>query len=178
MLNSFVSKKILLTVLLILVSFNNLYAQRETYLFHKAVGEAKSGNRDFAFIYFRRFLQSEPDSNLAKEAVFALGEYYYSLKSFPNATLYFKRFITDYPKNDARIFAYAYLLDLAKADGKIELTAVLEKKIVTYYSLSLLFRKYKEYRYKSPMAKNYKALYYIDKVQIYLDEELFAEIPY
>jgi len=41
-----------------------------------------------------------------------------------------------------------------------------------------LFRDFKEYSYVSALMREHKAVYYIDKIEFFVDEKLFSEIYY
>ena len=166
-------------IIFILISLGCLPAVfPDTTDFYKGVRAARSGKNDFAFMFFRSFLQSFPNSRLAEDAVFALGEYYFLTNNPSMAARYFDRFIAQYPKSKGRIFAYMYLLDLARRTENLRMTELYERDIVTSYNLSLIFRKYKQYTYESPFNKKYKALYYMDRVEMYINNELFSKIIY
>lgn len=155
-----------------------VFAQSGRSVYFRGIRAAKSGKNDFAFMYFRDFFQNEPNSPLAEHALFALGEYCYFSGNLSQAAQFFNRFIARYPKSKAKIFACGYLLDSARKSNRQELAKRIEREIVTFYQLSLVFSKYKRFVYNSAFDKKYKALYYMNKVEIYIDDRLFTEIVY
>ncbi len=165
-------------IFLIVLCFFSASAFSDTTVFYKGVRAAYSGRLDFAFMFFRSFLQSYPRSKLAQDAIFALGEYYYFTNNPTMSARHFNRVIVQYPTSKAKIFACAYLLNMAQRSKNEDAERSLKREIVTAHNLSLVFSKYKRYIYESPFNKKYKALYYMDRVQIYINDDLFTEISY
>jgi tol-pal system protein YbgF len=62
----------------------------------------KDGQYDRAFTAFQKFLVSFPDSALADNGVYWLGEAYYVNKSFPEAQAAFERVLNKYPQSRKR----------------------------------------------------------------------------
>lgn len=167
-----------LFLLFIFSVFNAASAQNEGQLYSKAVREARSGNRDAAFMYFRALLADHPDSKYTEKALFATGEYYFSVNDNSDAFRAFTRYIDDYPDSQATAFALMYLLKIAEQQRQESFSKDIEMMIVTLKRLSFLFRESKEYRYQSPLCRKYRAVYYIDKVEFFIDGEFFAKISY
>tara|TARA_B100000315_G_C14584845_1_gene592411 strand:+ start:2274 stop:2765 length:492 start_codon:yes stop_codon:yes gene_type:complete len=163
---------------MVLGFFHPVFAESGAALFKKGKAAAKSGSKEFAFLYFREALSRSPKAHFSDDALFALGEYCLSLNNYAYAAKYFNQYISTYPKSDVKIFACSYLLSLAKIDKKEDLIKELEKEIVTFYNLSLLFSEFKEYNYRSAFSKKYKARYYIDRVEIYIDGAIATQISY
>ena len=84
----------------------------------------------------------------------------------------------EYPESKSSPFVLAYLIKIAQKNGDEETVKKLEKELIASQQVSLLFRDFKELQYVSAMSKKYKALYFIDKIEIYIDNELFAQIPF
>ncbi|MDD5730787.1 MAG: outer membrane protein assembly factor BamD [Candidatus Omnitrophica bacterium] len=133
---------------------------------------------DIAFMHFRSIAREHPDSKYAKNAIFATGEYYFMTGNYYDAARMFLSFINNYPESNGKLFAEAYLLDIARKQGQEDLVKKLENDIVSRKQLVLLFKNFKEYKYKSPLSRMYKADYYIDKVKFYIDGTMLAEISY
>jgi tol-pal system protein YbgF len=62
----------------------------------------KDGQYDHAIAAFQKFLISFPDSSLADNAQYWLGEAYYVNKSFPDAQASFQRVVDKYPQSRKR----------------------------------------------------------------------------
>ncbi|MCQ9207950.1 MAG: outer membrane protein assembly factor BamD [Omnitrophica bacterium] len=166
-------------ILFFVLSFCDIAgAQTAKSLYSQANESLRSDKKDFAFIYFSSIVEKYPESRFAEDALFAVGEYYFEVADYYNAVDNFSSFVNKYPQSQARVFAMAYLLDIAVKRGKIKLIRELEKKIVAFRQFVFLFENSKEYYYLSPFAKEYKVVYFIEKVEFYIDGELFAKIFY
>ena len=171
--------KILCAALLLVLSFFNIaHAQEGGQIYSMAVREARSGNIDAAFMYFRSLLTNYPDSKYTENALFATGEYYFLIADYADAIPAFTRYLNDYPDSAGITFTLMYLLKIAEKRGQELLAKNLEKKIVTFRQMSFLFRESKEYKYQSALYRKHRVVYYIDKVEFYIDGELFAKISY
>lgn len=173
-----VQRKLLLMALLVLLSFNLGYAQDDRQIYSMAIREAESGNMDFAFMHFRSLLRNYPDSKYTQDASFAIGEYYFIAADYKNAAEVWSTFINDYPDSKGLPFALLYLLKLAEIRRDGSLVEKLKNKIIGLNQLTFLFRESKGYTYKSPLRRKYRMIYYIDKVEFYVDDKLFEKISY
>lgn len=165
-------------LLLIFLSPHRGDTQEDKKLYSQGIKAARSGDIDFAFMNFYRLLSIFPESEFSEDALFATGEYYFLIGDYYDAARTFNRFINNYPGSEAELFALIYLLEIAKIRGKEKLVKILEKEIVTSQRLAFLFRDFKEYKYLSPLFKSYKVVYFIDKVEFYIDGKLFTKISY
>lgn len=178
--------KVLLTkslFLLLVLSFMLLsaelgYAQGSGFSYSQALKAARKGDDDFAFMYFKECLRKDSKSKFAPKALFAIGEYYFSNRSLAQASKAFAAFVNRYPKSKSAVFAYSYLMVLAKKDQNQSLVQEFKRKIIAFQKLKLLFSDFKEYKYRSPFFNKYKAIYFIDRVEIYINGKLFAEVLY
>jgi hypothetical protein len=123
-------------------------------------------------------LENYPDSRNAEEALFATAEYYFLLGDFTDARPGFIKFISEYPDSKAKPFALVYLIKIAEKQAQESLAESLRKQIITSQQLVLLFRDFKESQYLSPLYRRHKAVHFIDKIEFYIDGELFAQISY
>jgi len=165
-------------ILLIFLSWNLVNAQEEAELYSMAASAVRSKDFNTAFMHFRLLLENYPESKYREKVLFALGEYYFLVGDYSDAVGAFVSFINDYPNSKGRQFALVYLLKIAQSRGEESLAKTLEEKIITFRQLTLLFSNFKEYRYRSPLRRQHKVIYYIDKVEFYVDKEFFAKISY
>lgn len=163
---------------LCLISGKNVYPIEGRSLYYKGLHAARIGNKDVAFMDFKAFLKGFPESKMAKNALFSTGEYYFSISDYRDAAESFVRFIKLYPEAKAKLFALVYLHEIAKSQGNQELVEKISKEIITFKQLRLLFSEFEEYVYWSVFSNQYKAVFFIDKVEIYINEELFKELSY
>ncbi|MFH1767861.1 MAG: outer membrane protein assembly factor BamD [Candidatus Omnitrophota bacterium] len=154
------------------------YAQEDKILYDQGIKNAKAGNFDFAFMNFNSLLETFPQSKYEENALFAVGEYYIINSNYRNAKEAFSRFVNDFPQAKAKLFAFAHLLDIAMREKNEKQSEKIKKQIATSQQLSLLFSEYKVFKYSSPLSKRYKVIYYIDKIEFYLDDKLLKQISY
>lgn len=171
----FKCKKILIVFSFMLISFL-AYSQEDLSLYREGIKAARAGDVEFAFMNFRQLLTGFPKSQFTEKTLFSLGECYYLFSDYKSAYETFIRIIENNPQSETKIFILAYCLEFARKDGKEELAKSIKKEIVTDRQLSLLFSDFKEHTFES--IRSYKAIYFIDKVEIYIDEELFIKVPY
>jgi outer membrane protein assembly factor BamD (BamD/ComL family) len=138
--------------------------------------EARLGNTDFTFMKLTNYLSSYPDSAHAPEVEFALAEYYYQTQNYRDAIDALTRHIKDYSDSKSRVFAYALLYRLL-SEYKLEpqLIAKIKQNLFSN-SLLLIFSQSKTKYYKSIFNNTYKIVDYIDKIEIFKNNELFLKI--
>lgn len=97
-------------------------------LYRKAFDEFSSGDYDQAIKDFRRFVKGFPAHNYADNALYWLGETYYSQKNFPRAIIEFKKVPEEYPNGnkvpDAMLkigLSYANLRDFKNAEDYLQM---------------------------------------------------------
>ncbi|MCG8431518.1 MAG: hypothetical protein MJA29_10145 [Candidatus Omnitrophica bacterium] len=139
---------------------------------------ARRGDIDGAFMHFRSVVMGEAEQLYYGQALFAVGEYYYLKGVYTEAVKSFTQFVKNDPRSEARIFALAYLMKIAEFQERDSLAEILRHQIATFRQVSLLFRDSREFEYLSCLQRNLKVVYYIDKVEFYVNEELFTRIPY
>jgi TolA-binding protein len=154
------------------------FAQEEGWLYASAVNEARAGNFEFSFLHLHSLISSYPQSKYLENALFAMGEYHFKNNNFADAADSFSELLEKFPDSQSTVFALAYLLKIAQARQAENLPANLEKAIATFHKISLVFKNFKEFSYNSAFWNKYKAFYYIDKVELYKDDELFARVNY
>jgi len=147
-------------------------------VYSKAVKFAKAGQSDFAFMQYSKLLRNYPMSKYRDRALFATGEYYFQNFGLKQAAKAFQTFIDEYPDSEERLYALAYLLNIAKKDSNESVAQSLEKRIIDLQQVSFVFRDSKEIAYTSPLFQNHKAVIHIDKIEFYVEGELFAKVSY
>ena len=171
--------KIIPALFIFALSFSGLaFAQEEGWLYATAVSEAKAGNFEFSFLHLHSLISSYPKSKYLENALFAIGEYHFKDNNFADAADSFSELLEKFPDSQSTVFALVYLLKIAQARQVENLPANLEKAIATFHKISLVFKNFKEFTYSSAFRNKYKAVYYIDKVELYKDDELFARVNY
>ena len=154
------------------------YPLSDAELYQQARQAGAKGQNDMAFMYLKMILDTTPNSKFHKHSLFAIGEYYFLVNDRYDSKRKFKKFIQRYPKSKDAIFAHAYLLKIARLNHDEESVKTIEKEIIGLEQLSFLFRKSKEYEYKSTLSTKHKAVYFIDRIEIYTGGELFEKISF
>jgi len=157
-----------------------LYGDSALGKYKEAVRHAKQKKYDFAFMEFRDVIKRYPESEYAKEALFAIGEYYYIQRAYYDAFDTFNEYTKTYPDSDGAVFAKAYLIEIMEG---IEKPPERNRGIVAaikenFFSapLFITFSEYKEVSYESGFRNIFTARYYLDKIEIYRNGEIFLEI--
>jgi len=146
--------------------------------YSKAVKFAKAGQVHFAFMHYNKIIRNFPNSKYRNKALFATGEYYFHNSGMKQATQAFQLFIDENPDAKERLYALAYLLNIANQGGDEAFVQGLEKQIIDLQQVSFVFRSEKEIAYRSPLYQNHKAVIHIDKIEFYVEGKLFAKVSY
>ncbi len=165
-----------IVVSLILLMSVRAEAGADGEAYSKAMKAARAGKRDFAYMHYRSILNQYPDSRFSKEALFALGEYHFLLPEYKESYENFKTYVRKYPGSSAEIFAWAHMLKIARSQNNPELVKELENKIISLKPMSFVFRDSKETKFQSPLARRWKAVFHIDKIEFFVGGELFDKI--
>lgn len=155
-----------------------VFAQAESWLYTEAIKEANKGNYEFAFLNLHSLIETYPESKYLENALFTIGEHHFKDNNSAGAAEAFSQLLEKFPDSQSTLFALAYLAKIAQKRKAEELVSNLEKAIVTFHKLSLVFRDSKEFTYKSAFGNRYKAVYFIDKVALYKNDELFTLVLY
>jgi tetratricopeptide (TPR) repeat protein len=172
-------KRILSIILLLsgLIS-TPVFAGEDARLYLMAVKAAREKNFDFAFMRFRAIALEYPRSRYREKALFSQGEYYFQLPNLQESAKSFQEFIKNYPNANAKLFALAHLLKIAEIQQHKEIYDEIAKEIISLKQVSLIFRDFKEYSYKSPLNRKYRAVFHIDTIEFFVEGQLFAKISF
>ena len=170
--------KILLCLLIILQCPVMIDAGGDEYLYQKAVRLAKNHQPDFAYMQYRAILNDYPDSTYLSRALFANGEYCYQVADYKAAQDFFTRYLIQADQGENRLFALVYLREIARQENDVQQEAEYKKEVLSYRKQTFLFEKNKAQVYRSPLEHEYKAVYEIDGISVYMEGKLFATINY
>lgn len=144
--------------------------------YKEAMKEIKSGNIDFAFMELKTYLRENPDSIHTREIRFAICEYYFQIKDYRDAIYKLMDYIIDYPQDASTIPAKALLYKgLLEYNKEPELLQKLKESFFSK-SLFLIFSETKTKNYKSLLNNTYKIIDYIDRVEIFRNNDLILKI--
>lgn len=152
------------------------FAADMTKIYKKAEQDARRGHIDFAFMGYRKILSSNPKESYKQRALFAIAEYYYHMADYKSSTKYFKEYLEVSEDENGKLFAFVYLMKLAMVDKDEALIANLEDEIKLVKRNSFIFDNTKEYIFESPLNRDHRAVYYIDKIEFYVESENIASI--
>ena len=147
-------------------------------VYSKAVKFAKAGQDHFAFMQYNDLLRNYPMSKYREQALFALGEYYFQMPNLRKAREYFDTYLKEFPDSKERLYALAYLLNIAGQNKNDTVIQELEKQIINLQQVSLIFRDSKEISYRSPLYRKYNTVIHINNIEFYVEGELFAKVSY
>jgi len=174
----YIKKSLMVLLVLTLFFLNGFCEASDKSTYNRALTSARSHNNEFAFMYFRQLVRDYPNSCYVPEAIFAQGEYYFSIPNYEEAFLFFEEYIDRYPDSQAAIFALAHQLKIAQLKRDKDLAKEIEKKIISVKQVGLVFTDFKQYEYKTPLDQKFLAVFHIDKIEFYADDTLFAKISY
>jgi tetratricopeptide (TPR) repeat protein len=167
---------ILSAVILFAINSGISFAGYEEY--SQAVEAAKAGDKIFAFMHFRDIVEHDADSKYREKALFALGEYYFSMSDYNDSFKAFNNLLNQYPNSRMKPFALFYMYKMAKDTQKTGLTAELKKQILSWERVILIFKRSKEHKFKSPMGINYRLTHYVDRLEFFIDGKLQEQVLY
>lgn len=144
----------------------------------EAIVSAKQGEYDFAFMAFKSLLDTYPNSRFRLAAKFAQGEYYFLQNNLPSAIDEFKDFYAFYPRQEEALIALVYLFKIAQIQKNALEMKEYRNKIASFRQLTFIFNDKKYFKFRSGFQINYKLVSYINKIELYVNGQLFSEVPF
>ena len=92
------------------------------------------GRYELAIAGFQRFLQDFPSASRAPDARYWMGESYYSLKDYPNATQVFEQLVSEHPRSDKVPPALFKLGMVAAETGDVRKARTYFKRVIEEFS--------------------------------------------
>jgi hypothetical protein len=142
----------------------------------RAVAAGKRKDYSAAFMHFRPL--TERASPYREASLFAVGEYYVLKNVQADAIKALATLVREYPASRYRVFALWYLEMVAERIGRSDLAREYQQHIIMMRQHSFLFRQSKEWSVISPLQRKLKVVYYIDKVEFYVDGGPCAVLSY
>lgn len=103
--------------------------------YRRALDLYRQGQAEPAIQQFREFLRASPQSDLADDAQFWIGESYYSLGDYNRAIIEFNEVLLKYPQGDAVPGALlALAMSFANSGDKIDARLILQKLVDSHGS--------------------------------------------
>ena len=144
----------------------------------EAVGLAKQGEYDFAFMNFKMIADEYPASHYGLKADFAQGEYYFLQNNLQMASIAFKDFYSKYPQHEEALIALAYLFEIAQIQNHPNEMKEYRNKAANFHQLVFIFNDNKSFKFLSGFQRKHKLVCYINKVELYVNGKLFTEVPF
>jgi len=135
-----------------------------------------TGNIDFVFVKLDSYLKEFPDSIHVPQARFAVCEYYFQIKDYRSAIYKLRDYIIDFPEEKATIFAQLFLYKILSEYRKEPALTEKIKESLFSKSVFLVFSDAKVKYYKSLLNNIYRILNYVDKIEVFKNNDLFLRI--
>jgi hypothetical protein len=123
----------------------------------------------------QRAITGDPDLDITQQARFAIGEYFFKHNDLYSSRKIFRQYAQDYPPQISTLIAKIFLFKIAKLQNDTDAEEKLKKEIFGE-SFVILFSDYKVLKYTSVFKNNYTVNFYINKVEVFLNGELFEKI--
>jgi len=136
--------------------------------------EEKEEIQEFIKLH-RRAILGDVDSKETQIARFSVGEYYFKHNQLFDSRGAFRKYANDYPPQISSFIAKIFLFKIAKLQNDIEKVEELKREIFGK-SFIILFSDYKVLEYISAFGNNYTVHYYVNKVELFLNDELFEKV--
>ena len=176
--NKAMQKKLALLMVFLSSTTTLLFAGEDGNHFSLGKQYARSNQAEFAYMEFRKIIQSAPDSSYRESALFATGEYFATLADFQETEAIFKQFCEEFPASKLKIFALAYLYKVATINNDTSARENFRTEIITFQQVGLIFKNSKQFKYLSPFHHQYRAIIEINKITVDKEGEILAEISY
>lgn len=154
---------------------------RATYV-KPAAEEYGAAEYGKALLTLRAARRETRDPKRSADIRFSIGECFFHQRAYLDSINAFREYLRDYPRHKAGVFAKIYLakiLALLKTDTQTE--KELKKEVEKSLYASPLFLAFKEYRkkpYKSVVGNVYEIHEYVNRIEVYLNEETFFEVKH
>lgn len=144
--------------------------------YHVILKEIKAGDIDFSFVRLKNFLKEHPDSIYKPEIKFAICEYYFQVKDYHDAIEELTAYILDYPNGKRAVFAKAILYKIL-LDYRDEPMLLGKLKDNFFFTpVFFIFSDTKIKYYRSILNNDYKITEYVNKIEVFRNNELFFEV--
>ncbi|MDD5566309.1 MAG: hypothetical protein PHG31_05425 [Candidatus Omnitrophica bacterium] len=144
--------------------------------FNAFIKEVKKESPDFAFMRLSAYLRDNAESAHAAEIRFALAEYYFQIKNYNNAIDELQYCIEANQKSKIAVFAYVMLYKIiSEHQTDAETLEKLKEKFFSK-SLFLVFSDSKTKSYTSILNNRYDVVDYVDKIEVFKNNEAFLEV--
>ena len=127
------------------------------------------------FFRLRRKLQEDIKDTQRNKVNFAIGEYYFKVNDFTDAQQTFEDYLSHSPVGITTFLAKVYLYKIAKINGNQGRMNTIKKEMFQNRFI-LLFDQYKILKDASLFDNKYEVHYFVDRIKIFLNGDVFEEI--
>ena len=147
-------------------------------LYLRAQKSIKLGQKDFAFMRYGELLRRFPNSRYKDAALFGVAEYYFSAENYQEAESHFDEYIRQNSDFKKKLFAYGYLLKIAQDNSDLAMQNKIIEEILSLRQMGFVFDTSKEFHFYSAFKDHLKAIFTIDKIIFYRNDQPFVEVSY
>ena len=169
---------VLMVLTLTLLTVQYSFAQADKQLYLKAQKSIKSGQMDFAFLRYHELLLSYPNSKYRNGALFGVGEYYFLNNNYQEAKEAFEQYVHQNSDFKKKLFAYSYLLKIARNQNDQAAQDKIIENILSLRQMGFVFNTSKEYHFYSSLNQHLKAIFTINTITFYINDQPFVEVSY
>ena len=143
-----------------------------------ALNNVKEKNLDSAFMNFRELARDYPNSPYSRNARFAMAEYLFTKKDYYDSLREFVSIIEDFPNTSQALFAKAIVYKALSEFSSKEIEGLSSKIKREFFAqpIILVFSEYKTKSFKTLLGSHYTIKDYVDRVEIFKDNEIFLKI--
>lgn len=147
-------------------------------IYERALSNIKLNNLDGAFFDLRELARDYPNSPYSKKVRFAIAEYYFLKNDYYDSIEEFSLFLGDFPNSPEALFAKAILYKIISEINDQNLMELSSKIRKQFFSkpIILIFSEYKTKSFNTLLGSRYAIKDYVDRVEIFKDNELFLKI--
>jgi len=172
-------------ILLVLLIFSNISCaifKEDAAIYRDALNNVRLDNLDFAFMKFRELENNFPTSNYLAAVKFGMAEYLFLQGDYSNASSKLIEYIKEYSQSKAVVFAEAILYKILSEKMKgedLKDTETIKGVIKKHYfsnSIFFIFSEYKTKSYYSVLGNRYRIYEYVDRIEVFKNNELFLKV--
>ena len=154
------------------------FAGGDRQLYSQAQTSVKLGQTDFAFMRYRELLLTYPNSKYKNGALFGVAEYYFLNNNDKEAAVSFEKYISQNSDFKKKLFAYSYLLKMAKNQNDQASQDKIIEAILSLRQMGFVFDTSKEYHFDSSLGRHLKAIFTINTITFSINDQPFVEASY
>ncbi len=154
------------------------FALGDKQLYLQAQKSIKIGQTDFAFMRYRELLTTYPNSKYKNGALFGIAEYYFLNNNYKEAISSFEQYVRQNSDFKKKLFAYGYLLKMARSQNDQVSQDKIIEDILSLRQMGFVFDTSKEYRFYSSLNRHLKAIFTINTITFYVNDQPFVEASY